>query len=174
MKHWDYAIPMLKKLTVLNLFCALFFLYGCSDDEVSKEDQVRQMIESGRLAAENRSSKDVAVLVDTLYGDNKAHDKKKLISLVRAYFYMHKNIHLFTKIDEIVFPEENKASATMYVAMAGTVISDASILTSLRAKIYKFELQLIKKDKWLLKQAKWERSSFKDMMNIKPTEKGYQ
>ena len=165
---------MLKKLTVFGLFCAFFFLYACSGEEVSKEDQVRQVIESARLAAENRSPKDVALLVDGLYSDDKAHDKKKLIGLVSAYFYMHKNIHLFTKIDEIIFPEENKAFATMYVAMAGSVISDASVLTSLRAKIYKFELQLIKKEEWLINKAKWERSSFKDMMNIKPTEKGYQ
>ncbi|MDH5388725.1 MAG: hypothetical protein OEY06_09765 [Gammaproteobacteria bacterium] len=166
-------MSVIKKLTVLNLFCALFFLYACSGDEVSKEDQVRQVIESAKLAAENRSPKDVAVLIDGLYSDDKAHDKKKLISIVSAYFYMHKNIHLFTKIDEIVFPEDDKAIATVYVAMAGSVISDTSVLTSLRAKIYKFELQLIKKEEWLLKQAKWERSSFKDMMNIKPTEKGY-
>lgn len=163
-----------QQIIVVVVFIAGLSLVACSDSKISKEDEVRQFVESGKLAAENRSSRDMAVLVDGLYGDDKSHDKKKLIGLIRAYFYMHKNIHLFTKIDEIVFTENNKATATIYVAMAGTVISDASVLTSLRAKIYKFELQLIKNEEWLLKRAKWERSSFKDMMNIKPTEKGYE
>jgi len=158
---------MTKRLTIFGVFFVAFFLWGCSDDEVSREDEVRQFIESGVRAAESRSHKDLAALFDKDYKDDKKQDKNRLMSLVQTYFYRHKNIHLFIKFDEIIFQGEDRAFVSMYVAMAGSVISDASMLSSLRAKTYKFELQLIKKDEWLVSQAKWERSNLKDMVKIK-------
>jgi hypothetical protein len=50
----------------------------------------------------------------------------------------------------------NQASASLYVAMASTVISDVSALSSLNARIYRFELQLVKQDDWLLRYASRE------------------
>ena len=41
--------------------------------------------------------------------------------------------------------------------------ADASLLSSLRAKIYKFDLELIKQDKWLLQWASWQAASLGDM-----------
>ncbi len=165
---------MAKRLTIFSVFFVAFFLWGCSDDEVSKEDEVRQFIESGVLAAETRSHRDLAALIDKDYKDDKKQNKNRLMGLVQAYFYMHKNIHLFVKFDEIVFQGEDKAFVSMYVAMAGSVIADASMLSSLRAKTYKFELQIIKKDEWLVNQAKWERSNLKDMIKLKHAQMGDQ
>ena len=156
---------MIKKFPIYFLFFSVVFLTACSADEISKEDEIRQIIESGKLAAENRNHNNLADLMAKSYSDNKGYDKQQLINLVRAYFFRHKNIHLFIKIDEITFKGENKVFVNMYVAMAGNVISDVNLLSSLRAKIYRFELQLIKQDEWLINQAKWQRSSFKEMMN---------
>ena len=51
----------------------------------------------------------------------------------------------------------NQASVSLYVAMASTVISDVSALSSLSARIYRFELQLVKQDDWLFYvHASWE------------------
>ena len=171
--YYNFTI-MAKRLTIFGVFFITFFLGACSNDEVSKEDEVRQFIESGVLAAESRSHKDLAALIDKSYKDDKKQDKNRLMSLVQTYFYMHKNIHLFVKIDEIVFQGENGAFVSMYVAMAGSVISDASMLSSLRAKTYKFELQLIKEDEWLVSQAKWGKSSLKDMIKLKHAQMGDQ
>ena len=156
-------ITAMKKNTLLFLVWSLFLLQACSSSVSSPEDEIRQVIKSGVEAAESRSSDDLADLIHTDYIDQKAFNKTRMIKLVRLYFFKHKNIYLFTKISSIEFHAEDAALVTMHVAMAGSVISDASMLSSLRARIYKFELQLIKQDTWLLREAKWQPASMVDM-----------
>jgi hypothetical protein len=154
---------MIKKIPVLGVVCIAFFLQACSGSAISKEDEIKQYLETGVKAAENRSSSDLAELIDDNYLDRKGLNKKELTKLARLYFFRHKNIYLFTKLDGIEFLAENEALVTLHVAMAGSVISDISVLSSLRAKIYKFELELIKRDEWLLREAKWQAASLGDM-----------
>jgi hypothetical protein len=75
----------------------------------------------------------------------------------------HKNIHLFTRIDEIELLTENEAIVRLHVAMAGRVISDVDALSALRAQIYRFELQLARQGDWLLRQAAWTPASIGDI-----------
>jgi len=154
---------MTKNIPVLGILCMAFLLQACSGSELSREDEIKQYIEAGAEAAENRSSSDLAELIDDNYRDQKGLNNNELSKLARLYFFRHKNIYLFTKLDSIEFLTENEALVTLHVAMAGSVISDASALSSLRAKIYKFELELVKQDEWLLRQAKWQPASMGDM-----------
>ena len=141
----------------------LILATGCSDSVLSPEDEIKQFIETGVEAAEDRSSSDLAELVFSGYKDEKGYGKKQIEKLSKLYFFRHKNIYLLTKIDEIEFVAANEAWVTLHIAMAGSVISDASLLSGLRAQIYKFELLLIKDEKWLLHQADWQRASIGDM-----------
>ena len=154
---------MTNKIPLLGILCITLLLNACSDSALSREDEIKQTIETGVKAAENRSSSDLAKLVDDNYLDQKGLNKNELSKLVRLYFFRHKNIYLFTKLDGIEFLAENEALVTLHVAMAGSVISDVTALSSLTAKIYKFELELVKQDEWLLRQAKWQRASMGDM-----------
>jgi uncharacterized protein (DUF2237 family) len=44
------------------------------------------------------------------------------------------------------------------------VISDASLLASLRARVYRFELELAKPDdEWLLQSARWQHATPGDL-----------
>ncbi len=155
----------MKKNIFLICFTALFFsLMGCSDDELSREDQVRQFIGNGIQAAESRNTGDISDMLAGTYRDQKGYDKKNLLNLLRAYFFRHKNIHLFTKIRDIRFITDTEAEVIMHVAMAGQVIADVSALASLRANIYRFELDLVKPDDdWLLRSAKWKPAKMHDM-----------
>lgn len=152
-----------KKILGFGILWVIFLLYACTDDGLSKEEEIKQFIEAGIEAAENRSARDLSKLIDENYLDDRKFNKKQLTTLVQVYFFRHKNIFLFTKIDEIEFFTDNEALVTLYVAMAGSVISSTNVLTSLRAKTYKFELELIKQDKWLLQRAKWQSISVSDM-----------
>jgi hypothetical protein len=154
---------MTKNVTVISIVCIAFFLQACSGSAISREDEIKQYIETGVKAAENRSSRDLAELIDENYLDHKKLNKTQITKLARLYFFRHKKIFLFTKIDGIEFVAENQAIVNLHVAMAGSVISDASALSSLRAKIYKFELELIKQEEWLLQRARWEGASLGDM-----------
>ncbi len=154
---------MVKKIVKLSLLPLIFLLYGCTGSELSAEDEIRLYIEKGVDAAENRSANDLSGLIDEHYSDQKGLGKIQMVKLLRVYFFRHKNIYLFTKIRDITLHSANEASVTLHVAMAGSVISDASLLSSLRAKTYKFELQLIKQEEWLLRRAKWQAVNMSDM-----------
>ena len=150
---------------IVNLLCLvslLIFVQACDDSPNSPEDEIRQFIEAGVEAAEERNLDGLALLVDDNYLDAKAYNKKRLGSLLGVYFFRHRNIHLFTRINEIELLNENQASVRLQVAMAGSEITDISALSALRAQIYSFELQLIRQEAWLLQSATWSPASIAD------------
>jgi hypothetical protein len=147
---------------VLCLVWVFILIQSCSDNAVSSQDEIRAYIDSGVNAAESRDMDAMAELMHGDYSDQKGYNKKQLTGLLRGYFFRHKNIHLFTKIDSIELLAENEAIVRMHVAMAGSVIADVDALAALRARIYRFELQLIKQDEWLLTYAVWGPASMSD------------
>ena len=140
---------------VLCLVLAVNFIQACSDNTASPEDEIRRFISTGISAAESHNLEDLGDLMHGDYRDPKGYNKKQLANLLRAYFFRHKNIYLFTKIDAIELLTENEAVVRLQVAMAGSVIADTDALAGLRARLYQFELQLVKQDNWLLRQALW-------------------
>jgi hypothetical protein len=149
-----------KALFICSI-CLLFL--ACTSKPTTPEDEIRLYLKKGVEAAENRDHGDLTDLIDDAYLDQKGVDKSRIATLLRAYFFRHKNIYLFTKIRDISFSADNEAEVTLHVAMAGSVISDASALASLRARMYRFELQLVKQDEWLLRSANWQIANMVDM-----------
>jgi len=150
---------MKSNCLVFCLLWAVLLLQACSDNAQSPEDEIRQFVESGIEAAENRDLDDLSDLIHAKYVDQKGYGKKQLEGLLRAYFFRHKDFYLFTKIEEIDLYAEDQATVLLYVAMAGSVISDIDAMAALRARIYRFELQLAREDDWLLQQASWRPAS---------------
>ena len=152
----------MRSLALVCLACSFLLMQSCSDNAESPQDEIRAYIKSGVEAAENRDSDSLAELMHANYSDQRGYNRKQLTGLLRAYFFRHKNIHLFTKIDEIELLAENEAIVRIHVAMAGSVIADVDALSALRARIYRFELQLTKQDEWLLRHAVWGPASIGD------------
>ena len=150
---------------IFHLFCVvwtLVLLQACSETAKSPEGEIRDFIQSGVEAAENRDLDSLNDLVHDNYLDKNGYNRQRLGGLLRAYIFRHKEIYLFTKIDEIDLLADNEAVVRLYVAMAGSVISDVDAIGALRAQIYEFELQLIKEDAWLLHHASWRPASIVD------------
>ena len=150
---------------IFHLFCVvwtLVLLQACSETAKSPEGEIRDFIQSGVEAAENRDLDSLNDLVHDNYLDKNGYNRQRLGGLLRAYIFRHKEIYLFTKIDEIDLLADNEAVVRLYVAMAGSVISDVDAIGALRAQIYEFELQLIKEDAWLLQHASWRPASIVD------------
>ena len=145
-----------KVLISIFLLSITLLLWLFLDSESSPEEQLRQFIDAGVLAAENRNVDDLADLIHDNYLDNRGLDKSQLTRILRLYFFKHKNIYLFTKLREINFLSDNQAQVKLYVAMAGTAITDLTTLSSVKAQIYEFELELIKQEDWQLREAKWQ------------------
>ena len=149
-----------------HVFClvwSVILLQACSETAESPEDAIRVFIEAGVEAAESRSLDGMNDLLHANYLDQKGYNKKRLRGLLQAYFLRHKELYLFTKIEEIDLLTENEAIVRLHVAMAGSVISGVDAISSLRAQIYQFELQLIKEDDWLLHHASWRPASIIDL-----------
>lgn len=157
------TISDIRSLTAVLLLCAGVLLHGCSDNGDSAQDQIRAFIEAGVEAAEARRSGDLGDMIHGGYLDQKGYNKKQLGGLLRAYFFRHKNIHLFTKIDEIELLGDNQALVRLHVAMAGSAISDIDAISSLRARLYRFELRLVREDEWRLQHASWQPASIVDL-----------
>ena len=147
---------------IIVLLWVAVLLGACSEAE-SPEAEIREFIAGAVEAAETRKSSDLASMIHAGYQDEKGYNKKQLGSLLRAYFFRHKNIHLFSKIDDIELLADNRAQVRMHVAMAGSVIADVDALSALRARIYAFELTLEKQDEWLLRHASWKPASVADL-----------
>jgi len=145
------------------LIWAVILMQACSDGRESPEAEIQSFIKAVVEAAENRNINDINDLVHANYLDQKGYDRQRLGGLLRAYYFRHKDIYLFTKIEEIDLHAGNEAMVRLYVAMAGSVISDVDALASLRAQIYLFELRLIKEDNWLLHHASWRPASIIDL-----------
>ncbi|MBC8211435.1 MAG: hypothetical protein H8E21_10230 [Gammaproteobacteria bacterium] len=154
---------MLNRILTGLCITFLLVLQACSSTPLSPEDEIRQFIDNGIKAAENRSASDLSELIHDSYRDEKKLDKLQLRKLAQLYFFRHKSIFLFSKIREIKLHSKTQASVTLHVAMAGSVIADASMLSSLRARVYKFELELVKQDTWLLQQAAWQPANLGEM-----------
>lgn len=150
-------------LRTILIIATLCWLQACSEDGDSVEAQIRDFIDVGVAAAEDRDVGDMQELLHENYRDHKGYNRKQLTSLLRAYFFRHKNIHLFTKIESIDVVAEDQAYVSLYVAMAGTAITGLDALPGLKAQIYRFDLQLIRKEGWQLQHAEYGPASIVDL-----------
>lgn len=154
---------MLNRLWITALL-ALMLLQACSPTEISSEAQLKQFVEQAVSAGEARSHDDLIAWVSNDFQGKQGIDRNQVSRLIRVYLFRHKNIHLFSKIDSIEFSSETDAIIRLHVAMAGSAISDSSVLASLRARIYRFELEMVKVgNEWKVRQADWWPAGMVDM-----------
>jgi hypothetical protein len=155
--HWQARLIYLLALVIT------LSLGACSDTEVSNEDALKQLLATASVAAEERSHDRLLELVDDQFSAQKGLDKKQLSRLIRGYLFRHKNIFLFSKIKALEFLADDRALLSIHVAMTGSKISDLGALANLRARIYRMDLELVKKDStWLLIYADWQPAGLSD------------
>ena len=148
-------------LLVVSLFTAT--LTGCSDEPQGDEDQIRALIEQAEIDAEDRDTGALLDVVDSSFKSGQRYNKDQLEKILRLYFFRHQSIYLFTRIKNIELTASDYAVATVFVAMAGTAISDVTAITSMRANIYRFDLEFVKDESWKLAAAKWEVARVEDL-----------
>jgi hypothetical protein len=147
--------------SMLAMACLL--LAACSSEPKTPEDEIRQFIDRAITAAEDRNSGDLMEMIAENYSDQKKYDKGRLSSVVRALFFRHKNIFLFKRISDIHISGTNSATVEVFVAMTGQRLSDITQLASFRARIYRFNLELIKDSEWQVLTASWAPAKATDL-----------
>lgn len=149
---------------VIFLMSVASFTGACSSGD-SPEAQVRALLARGVTAAEKKESGVLRQLISEKYSDSQGQDKKAVEAMLRFYFLRHQSIHLFTRIRQISFPQQDLAQADVMVAMAGQQISDAEELERLRADLHRFEITLARENgEWKVMRAEWRRAEFADFL----------
>src|SRR6201999_2200915 len=87
---------------------ALALFAGCSSDG-SPEQQVRAVIESMELAAEERDVGDLMEHISVSYRDAQGQDRAEASRYARGYFVANQSVHLLTRIESLEFPSPDEA-----------------------------------------------------------------
>ena len=132
-------------------------LSGCGDPD-SPEQRVRSVIAEMEIAAEARDVGDVTQWLAPHYRDAHGNSVDDIARALRGYFIGNQSVHLLTRIQEITFPNEDEARATVLVGMVGRDAAAANAW-DLAAELYEFEIALLYLDEeWRVSWAEWRRN----------------
>lgn len=139
-KHPTSAKPFFAFLTLV----ALGSFAGCGRHD-SPDAQVRSVVESMELAAEERDVSGVLEHVSRNYRDDHGNGPDELGRMLRGYFIANQSIRLLSRIDELTFAAEDEARVKVVLA---TVSRDAAATNAwdLAADLEAFEIVLIRED----------------------------
>ena len=88
-----------------------------------------------------------------------------MIGLLGGYFLRNRSIHLLVQIARIELPDPQRASVTLYAAMAGKPIAGVDALLALRAGLYRFDLELTREtDEWRVSNSRWQPATREDFL----------
>ena len=145
------------------LVWAMIALVACSRDADSPETEIRALVVQAQTAAEERNVRDLRALVADDYADAQGHDRKTVENLIRLHVLRNQSIHLFARIRDIAFPQPDRATVSVAAAMAGRPVASAGELVGVNADLYRFDLELIRRDgKWQVQRAAWEPARLDD------------
>lgn len=142
----------------LSILFIILFIAGCGGDPESPESKIRHIIEQMSDAAEARSLKDLVAPIAKSYKDKYHPNKAAAAKSLLGYFHQHRQIYLLTQI-KLIDVKADRAKAIVYVAMAGVPIESTQALLSVKADLYRFDLDFTEiDDDWQLTSAEWARA----------------
>ena len=143
------------------LAAVVVLLSACGGPDDTPEARVRQLIGAMEQAVESGSVKSAAELLHADYSDQWHPDRRAASRSLFGYLRRHDNIHLFTLIKSIAMtPAQDAADAVVYVAMSGMPVESVETLMSVKADLYRFDVNLATVDgDWLVRSARWTRAT---------------
>jgi hypothetical protein len=146
----------------------LVILGGCGGEPEDPKTKIEAMIGLVETAAEKSSVKLFSEHISEQYKDQHHGNRQRVMRSLLGYFHRNKNIHLFTRIRniEINAQSPDSAKASVNVAMTGTRVDSADKLLLLRARVYRFDIELgYEDDQWMIRAASWQRIEVKDFLD---------
>ena len=156
LRRSDGRVLGLKRITLM-LILSLFFLAGCSSDEVLTREQVLlQSIEQLQLRFEARKLGGIIEYVSEDYQDERGRKLRDIKRVIQLQLMRHKTLYVFTSITDIQWLDDNNATVEIAAAMGGQPMESASILTSVRADMIKFTVDFVLEDEvYKVKSSVW-------------------
>lgn len=138
------------------VWSVLAVLTACESADPTSE--LRQLIESIEIAAEERDSGYFRGLLSEHYTDTRGNDRERLIDTIRGYFLTHQSIEVVTRIRSIALKGTDAAEVSLLAGLLGQR-AGASSLSGYDGRLYDIELELVEKSgDWQIIGAQWERS----------------
>jgi len=130
----------------------LAFLAACDAPSEGPEAELRDWVERGVAATEDKQRGVLLDMISPDYADARGNNRDRLKDVLRAYFFRMNKIELLTTIDEIAVFDNSAAEVLITVGMAGS--HDG--LLGFSADAYQFSLELMKNGgDWTLISARW-------------------
>lgn len=156
-----------------NLSRAVFLLCSvssCNTNTETPQQQIQQFVKNGKTIAESRDIMSLKELISEQYRDDhsatKNGNKQALLRRVAGYFWRYKNIHIFTRINNLTFSNRNNAKLQLLVAMANLPVNSIDTLLNSSARFYQFDMTLIReKSDWKLLNTNWRTATSDDFFN---------
>ena len=157
--------PTHLKYINLLIVCLFLCLFSCSTNS-SPDDIVVDFVSEAEHAVEDRNGRKLRGLISENYHDEKGRRKEDVASTASGYLFRNKSLHVFSRISEVTQTTEGEISATLLVALAGKPINDVSVLPTLNADFYWFEIKLFQEGKdWKLGSVLWRQAMVNDFLN---------
>lgn len=125
---------------------------ACGGPSTGPEEQLRQWVEQGQLAAEAKERRELVGMISPAYSDSRGNAIGDIENMLRAYFFRQHTVKLLTSVEDIRLYGDSAAEIDLTVGMAG--MNDGAFGFS--ADAYRFQLELQQNgDEWQLISARW-------------------
>ncbi len=149
----------------LALVALMFTFVACSSEPETPEAQIRAWVARAETAAENKEGGAVDELVSSRYRDERGLDRRGLKAMLVRHFLANRAIHVWTQIQSIELPENDRAEVVVFVGMAGGPMESIKDIAKLKADLYRFDFELAADSPglWQLTTADWRPAEMEDL-----------
>ena len=141
----------------------LLTLVHCAAEPDDPEARVRALIDQ---VVEASRAKDLAALKDTVsegYADPAGRTREDIHNLMRVHHLRAGTVYVLARIEELEFPEPQRARVQVLAALASTPVSEPAALRGVRSDVYRFDTEVQDEDgDWRLTSAVWRPASLED------------
>ncbi len=148
----------MKQYIFIALFVALIInVMSCTKEpQLTKEQRLRQSIAELESRFEERKLGRIIEYVSENYSDEHGRGLRDIKRAIQLQLMRHKTLHVLSTINAINWTNDNNAEVQITAAMAGKPIKSASILTSIRADMIKFDVHFVLEDEiYKVQSATW-------------------
>jgi len=150
-------------LLIISFIFLLFLLSSCSDQK-TPESIADEFIDRCEETIEKRQLRKLRHLISDDYHDAQGRNKQDIAAIGGGYVLRNKKIHIYSRLASAA-SNGDQIEATILTAIAGSPINNTSMLPSLNADMYWFEVKLVEEDgDWLIADASWRQAMLDDFI----------
>lgn len=117
---------------------------------------MRALIAGAVQAAEAGDAAGVRAAISPNYSDAEGRDRQTLDGVIRLSLVRHRPLHLYARIPTVEVIGNDRATAVVYAAMAGSKVDAPADVARLSASLYRFDLTLeLERGEWRVRSAAW-------------------